>query len=104
VSRRGRRAPREGAESAKSARRSRGEAPSGGMDPRDADLTAAGNRERADHRPEARPGSLAVTMAARRFLAHLDATPGVPVPSALRARIAASWPLHRPGAKPAKGC
>jgi hypothetical protein len=104
VSRSGRRDPRKGAESAKGARRSRGEAPSRGMDPRAAEPTAAWHRERADQRPETRPGSLAVAMAARRFLAHLDATPAVPVPSALRARIAASWPLHRLGPKPTKGC
>jgi hypothetical protein len=55
---------------------------------------AESDREPADLLPTAPRGSRALAMAAQRFLDRLDATPGVPVPASLRARIAASWPLH----------
>ena len=60
-------------------------------------------REAAGDPPSTPRGSLALAMAAQRFLEHLDATPGVPVPASLRARIAASWPLHGLDTKRSKG-
>jgi hypothetical protein len=64
---------------------------------------ATERRAASDRQPRIPRGTLALAMAAQRFLEHLDATPGVPVPATLRARVAASWPLHAMDTKRSKG-
>jgi hypothetical protein len=75
----------------------RGDPPSSQRDSGVSEARTLVAREAETRRPEVARGSLGVAMAAHRFLASLDSSPGVPVPTALRARVAAAWPLHVPG-------
>lgn len=66
-----------------------------------AEALRGSSRSTAEREPADPAGTVA--LAAQRFLEGLDATPAVPVPTALRQRIAAAWPLHAMTAKRCQG-